>query len=137
MWDELNRKIWTTSVCCIFSQIIPALDVILNNKKNFRYQIVWEKSQKAGFLDAKIRPLRAHELILVFIEKFKTSTYNPQKYKSEKKLKTIMRKPTQRSVYNLTKITHWEDDGFRYPHDIVKFKNGKGGRIAYILLKNP
>jgi len=35
----------------------------------FRYDLVWVKSQKAGFLSAKKMPMRQHEMIYVFYEK--------------------------------------------------------------------
>lgn len=42
----------------------------------YRYDLVWEKSAATGFLNAKHRPLRAHEHLLVFWRK--PGTYNPQ-----------------------------------------------------------
>ena len=46
--------------------------------------MVWQKTNPVGFLSANVRPLRAHEDILVFCRKFgrvkgeMQSTYNPQ-----------------------------------------------------------
>jgi site-specific DNA-methyltransferase (adenine-specific) len=34
--------------------------------KNYRYDYTWIKSQASGFFNAKKRPLRAHEFVLVF-----------------------------------------------------------------------
>lgn len=42
----------------------------------FRYDLVWEKSAATGFLNAKRRPMRAHEHLLVFWRE--PGTYNPQ-----------------------------------------------------------
>lgn len=42
----------------------------------YRYDLVWEKSAATGFLNAKRRPMRAHEHLLVFWRE--PGTYNPQ-----------------------------------------------------------
>lgn len=47
------------------------------------YEIIWQKNMAVGFLDAKVRPLRSHEFIGVFVDGLKKSTYNPQKTKGE------------------------------------------------------
>ena len=47
------------------------VDLITSAPKKcpFRYDLVWVKSQKCGFLSAKKMPLRAHEMVYVFYEK--------------------------------------------------------------------
>jgi len=45
---------------------------LINNapkKCPFRYDLVWLKSQKCGFLSSKRMPLRSHEMVYVFYEK--------------------------------------------------------------------
>lgn len=42
----------------------------------FRYDLVWHKSVATGFLNAKRRPLRTHEFVLVFSRKL--GCYSPQ-----------------------------------------------------------
>ncbi len=137
-WAHLNRVIKPNGVICVFSQIIPALEVIPPNRKNFRYQIVWEKPQKGGFLDANRRPLRGHELILVFTEKFNDSTYNPQKTKgiAERRATPRRRLAHHRTVYSVNE-GEYIDDGTRYPHDVLKIKNGKGGQNCYHPTEKP
>ena len=49
----------------------------------FRYEIIWEKTQVSGFLNAKKMPLKVHENILCFYKKL--PTYNPVKTKIERK----------------------------------------------------
>ncbi len=43
-----------------------AAEVVAFNPTDFRYELIWEKSLASGFLNAKRRPLNAHEFILVF-----------------------------------------------------------------------
>lgn len=54
--------------------------LIVSNRKWFKYAMVWEKSLKTNFLNAKKQPLRAHEDVLVFYDK--QCTYNPQGLRS-------------------------------------------------------
>jgi len=49
--------------------------LICSNISNFCYQWVWEKNKASGFLNARRRPLTAHEDIAVFGA---AKTYNPQ-----------------------------------------------------------
>ncbi len=58
----------------LFAQNPLAADLISANRKTFRHELVWEKSNAAGHLNSKRAPLRAHELILVFSQK--ACTYN-------------------------------------------------------------
>ena len=50
--------------------------LVMSNREWFRFDDVWDKVGTTGFLDARRRPLRRHEAVLVFspIGKF---TYNP------------------------------------------------------------
>lgn len=41
-------------------------DLIKSNEKEFRYDLVWSKTNGVGFLAANKQPLRSHEMIYVF-----------------------------------------------------------------------
>jgi site-specific DNA-methyltransferase (adenine-specific) len=41
-------------------------ELIKSNEKEYRYDIVWAKTNGVGFLSANKQPLRAHEMIYVF-----------------------------------------------------------------------
>lgn len=41
-------------------------DLIESNKKEFRYDLVWTKTNAVGFLVANKQPMRAHEMMYVF-----------------------------------------------------------------------
>ena len=62
----------------LFSSGLFTHTLIVSNRKQFRYELIWEKPMPVGFLSANRRPLRAHENILVFNSSFKQSVYNPQ-----------------------------------------------------------
>jgi DNA methylase len=48
-----------------------------SQERHFRYDLVWKKSLAVGFLNARHRPLRSHEFVLVFSRA--AGTYNPQR----------------------------------------------------------
>ena len=45
------------------------VNLINSNPKEFRYDLVWAKSQSVGFLLAKKMPMRKHEMLYVFYDK--------------------------------------------------------------------
>lgn len=59
-----------------FSQMPFAAELVQSNRKLFRYEWIWQKSNKTGFLNARRMPLKEHENILVFYKKL--PVYNPQ-----------------------------------------------------------
>ena len=76
MWTQFKRVTKRNAAIVLFSQLPFACDLINANRKNFRYEIVWEKSVPVGFFNANKMPLRCHENILVFYQQL--PTYNPQ-----------------------------------------------------------
>ncbi len=73
-WAAIWRALKPNGAALIFSQMPVAVDVINASRKQFRHQIVWEKTHVCGFLTGRKMPLRAHELILVFYRKLPTYT---------------------------------------------------------------
>lgn len=96
---------------------------INSNPRWFRYELVWDKVATTGFLDARRRPLRRHELVLVFSPR--APRYNPQfdpgePYKVRRKAQVI-------EVLGRKKATDHDretvSDGRRYPTSILRFSN--------------
>ena len=56
--------------------------MMLSNEKLHRYNIIWRKVLKSGFLNANRMPLREHEDIMVFYKS--QPVYNPQMVKGQK-----------------------------------------------------
>ena len=76
LWEQYNRIIKDNGVILLFGQSLFYVDMVNSNKKMFRYDLVWNKVLKSGFLNAKCMPLRQHEQIAVFYKHL--PTYNPQ-----------------------------------------------------------
>lgn len=78
MWEQINRVAKEEATIAIFAQGLFYVDLVNSNRKNFRYDIVWDKVLTSGFLDANRKPLRQHEQIAVFQRKPRKTVYNPQ-----------------------------------------------------------
>ena len=77
LWPELHRVCKSNAAIALFGQGFFSAKLIMSNPKEYRYALIWDKvNRPTGFLDAKRRPLRIHEDILVFYAK--QPTYNPQ-----------------------------------------------------------
>ena len=66
MWIELKRICRKNAIYCFFCTTKFGNTIINSNPKWFRYDLVWEKSRKVGFLSANKMPLRKHEMIYIF-----------------------------------------------------------------------
>lgn len=85
----------------IFCQMPFAARLYMSNPKMFRYEWIYKKPVVTGFLDARKKPLRAHELIYVFCEKL--PKYRPQMTKGEPYKKSL-----KRYTFNYNKLCSWE-----------------------------
>ena len=122
MWVEIKRTMKKDSVIVFFCTTKFGYKLIQSNEKWFRYDLVWKKSRKVGFLSANKQPLRQHEMMYVFKEK--GGTYNPQKtegkpytVKKEHLNDTHVGKHTE--LYGLDRTTSI-NKGDRHPTSIVE-----------------
>ena len=81
LWAEYKRVTKRNAAILLFSQMPFGAELIMSNRKMFRYEWIWRKNAAVGFLNANKMPLRAHENILTFYQSL--PTYNPQKSKGE------------------------------------------------------
>lgn len=68
MWVELKKCCKRKCIYVFFTTTKFGYKIIQSNEKWFRYDLVWEKSRKVGFLSANKMPLRKHELVYVFAD---------------------------------------------------------------------
>lgn len=123
LWQQYERVIKPNGAIVLFSAQPFTSDLLQSNKKLFRYEIIWKKTLPAGFLNAKIMPLRVHENILVFYKK--TPTYNPIKTKKDgarriRKGGGLIRSAQYRDFIDKDS----DDEGLSYPRDVIEFSNG-------------
>lgn len=134
LWEQYERVIKENGAIVIFSAQPFTTDLICSNRKHFRYEIIWEKTQQTGFFNAKKMPLRCHENICVFYKKL--PTYNPQMWTHPnpqigRKRKNSDYKKTNGGAFGTVskeKAESWVycDDGTRFPRDVIKFSNWNG-----------
>jgi site-specific DNA-methyltransferase (adenine-specific) len=126
VWAGLRRAMKPGAAAVLFAR--PPYDKILalSNLDNYRYEYVWIKPQGTNFLDAGRLPLKRTERILVFCDR--RPPWHPDK-RQGKPYKTSRRRPTpivnQKSLPRT--IHSVNDDGLRWPTDVLEFGRDKGG----------
>lgn len=120
MWEQFKRVTKKNAAICLFSQMPFGAELIMSNRKMFRYEIIWEKSLGVGFLNAKKMPLRCHENILIFYRAL--PTYNPQFTKGKpyraNKLSSRSRNYGKIKLGDSPCIT---SSGNYYPRDVIQY----------------
>lgn len=76
MWDSLHHIKKEHSPIILFSVQPFTTKLISSNFSGFKYQLIWKKNVPTGLNQAKYRPMRYHEEILIF-DSDPQSTYNP------------------------------------------------------------
>ena len=81
LWEQYERVTKDNAAIILFAQGMFTAKMMLSNPKLWRYNLIWDKVAKTGFLNSKRMPLRQHEDICVFYKQL--PTYNPQMVKCE------------------------------------------------------
>lgn len=121
LWGEYERITKDNAAIILFGNGMFTADLMESNRKLWRYNLIWHKTQPTGFLNAKKMPLRAHEDICVFYKKL--PTYNPQmttghmRKVSKAEHKVNSKKTTDYGEHGLTTYDSTE----RYPRSVLTF----------------
>ncbi len=84
LWVEYERIITDNGAIILTATQPFTTQLISSNLKLFKYEIIWVKSRPNGHLEAKNKPMRKHENILIFSKGASANgcknriTYNPQ-----------------------------------------------------------
>ena len=100
MWETLKPLLYDNTPVLLFGNEPFSSSLRLSNP-NYKYDIIWNKVARTGFLNAKKQPLRQFENIMVFYKK--QCTYNPIMWEGkEANLPHKVKRNTPRntSVYN-------------------------------------
>ncbi len=76
LWIQYKRVAKPNAAFVLTAQFPFSFDLYESNKKDFRYDLIWDKVLPSGHLNANRMPLRSHEHVLVFYRR--QPTYNPQ-----------------------------------------------------------
>lgn len=122
LWEQYKRLGKPGAAIVLTATLLFATTLIASNLKWFRYEWVWQKTAATGFLDAKKKPLRNHEYVLVFCDK--RAPYNPQMRSGFKPYRVVRKVGGSRS-------RNWNDspergtvsvsNGERYPVTVFEF----------------
>ena len=135
LWEQYERVIKDNGAIVLTASQPFTSALIMSNIKLFRYTWVWEKSKATGFLNAKKRPLVAHEDITVFSKK--PTTYNPQFSTKEPYNKGIRKEQTDDDVYGKFERVEVKSDGKRYPRSVVYFKTAESEGLVLHKTQKP
>lgn len=122
LWKHYNRIIKDNGAIILFGQGAFSASVIMSNRYMFKYNLVWDKMRKTGFLNANRMPLRQHEDILVFYKNL--PTYNPQMKKITNKNERSHRggNGCSNKVYGKYKTMPNVIADDKYPTSIISFQ---------------
>ena len=125
LWAHYERIIKPHGAILLFGQDKFTATMMLSNPKLHRYNIIWDKALKSGFLNAKRMPLREHEDIMVFYKS--QPPYHPQMTEGAKNHTTgnsagkrANNIHTNRSYGDHT-IVESSDSTLKYPSSIWRF----------------
>lgn len=130
MWEQLNRIIKDNGAIVLFGSEPFSSMLRCSNLKMYKYDWIWEKSRPTGYLEAKNKPMKIHEIISVFSKGASANccknriTYNPQNLiEINKKYKNS----TATEIYGQRKCRAKGKEGIQkytnYPKTVLKFKN--------------
>ena len=127
LWEQLNR-VCKNNANMIFTTSQPFTSMLIcSNLKNFRYEVIWQKTLGSGQLNINRQPLKVHESIVVFYREF--GTYNEQKTKGEPYKITRKLEQYGTSNYNTQKDHVSVNEGTRRAKSVITISNPriKGG----------
>jgi DNA modification methylase len=76
MWERLNKLIKPNGAIVLFGSEPFSSALRMSNIKNYKYDLIWDKTKSGNFALAKKQPMKSHENISIFYSK--QPTYNPQ-----------------------------------------------------------
>jgi DNA modification methylase len=116
-WEQIKRICKTTSPV-VFTAIEPFTSMlVVSNPSWFRYDMVWRKNKPTGFLNAKKRPLRVHENVLVFWDQ--QPFYQPQMTDGHEPGHVANRRSSTTRVYGTMSGASWGGSTKRYPISVL------------------
>ena len=135
MWEQFNRVVKNQGNIVLFSSQPFTAALIMSNPKNFKHEIIWNKTIGSGQLLSKHRPMKHHENILIF-QKDKNKgalLYNPQFTKGTPYTQKRTGVEGDGNNYGKQKAFTAVNEGKRFPKSVVEFSNPriKGGHPTH------
>ena len=129
LWEAYKRIVKPRGAIVLTAAQPFTSALVMSNPKWFRHESIWDKTLITGFLDARRRPLRRHESILLFAPRG-GFTYNPQKSSGKPYKAKPPSKPTE--VYGAFRSQcAINSTGDRFPTSIIAIKNSRRDRSGH------
>ena len=117
MWSRLKALRKERTPIVLFGSEPFSSALRMSNIKEYKYDWVWNKKKKAGFLNAKTQPLRVYENISIFNK----HDYFPQMTKGKMRNKKSYNKTS--GVYSDFKLDKDNFNDLYYPKNIIEVSN--------------
>ena len=126
MWRQLKRVIQPNGAIIMTASQPFTSALVTSNLKDFKYSMVWQKSQSTGHLNAWRMPVRSHEDITVFYSK--QPTYNPElKDKPAANIRPVTSRTKKTNCYGSHKLdAHRCPPDKTMPNSVLQFNNAQG-----------
>lgn len=126
MWKELKRITKDNAAIVLFGSQPFTSKLILSNFEMFKYNLIWKKNTCTGFMQAKTKPLKSYEDIIVFGDfklaaQYFKGTYNPQGIESVGEVTYSNKRKEDHITGNRKENTAQSNKG--YPKDILEFNS--------------
>jgi DNA modification methylase len=130
MWEQFKRVTKPNAAIVLFCQGMFTAKLMMSQPKMWRYNLIWDKSIKTGFLNANRMPMRRHEDIAVFYQQL--PTYNPQMTKGDQHRRNCGTGRKQKAVnrcYGDYPTTPPTDSDEFFPTSIIDISRGNSVEV--------
>jgi len=127
LWEQYERIIKDDAAIVLFGSEPFSSYLRLSNIKLYKYDLIWEKNNGAGFLDCNVRPIKYHEEIMVF-SKYGSSNGAKNKMKYYPQGLVYVDKHNSRgqsSILNDVKNGCTNTKYENYPKSVLRFSKDK------------
>ena len=120
LWAQYERIIKDNGAIVLFGSQPFTTDLINSNRKLYKYNWIWEKSNTTGFMNANKMPLKIYEDICIYYKNL--PIYNPQGVRKIQK-ENIRQKDKSTTIYNNMGLKNgvYVQEYTNYPKNIIKF----------------
>lgn len=134
MWLQINRISKPNAAIILFAAEPFATYLRMSNIKNYKYDWFWHKHHKTGYLNAKIKPMKCIENIIVFSNK--KHIYIPQNLipfnkivKNSNSKMNINKHNKTSTVSGNINVKHYKQEFTNYPSELIQFKSMNNNKL--------
>lgn len=127
LWEQYDRLLKPNGVAALFAAQPFTTELIMSNRKAFRYCWYWLKNQSTGFAYARYQPMRRVEDICVFYKQ--RPTYNPQGLKEAVNAKPRRKREAARgtTIYHMDTLSKEYTPRFtNWPKNVLEYNTERG-----------